>query len=97
MYELGGGVLLGTMPRERASLRDAHPSQERRADKSRTKWMIAKRRGGGEQVPLERLLLETDSPDGLPKLASPEMGGQLKRCCPVDANGGTSNHPSNLR
>lgn len=50
-----------------------------------------------EQVPPERLLLETDAPDGLPKLASPDMVRQLKQGSPSNANGEASNHPSNLR
>ena len=50
-----------------------------------------------EQVPLDRLLLETDSPDGLPALQRRQGLAQgLVTAAGTDGNG-CLNHPANLR
>ncbi len=49
------------------------------------------------QIPLERLLLETDAPDGRPRLGSPYQ----ERLLNIQSQGGAAdeelNHPANIR
>lgn len=49
------------------------------------------------QVPLERLLLETDAPDGKPHLGEPYQQNLLSFQGQGDSNQHDLNHPANIR
>ena len=56
-------------------------------------WMIAE----AAQVPLDRLLLETDSPDGLPALLTRHTAKQEVLTVPGSDRNEDGNHPANIR
>lgn len=49
------------------------------------------------QIPLDRLLLETDAPDGRPRLGEPYQERLLSTADKQEDDQNVSNHPANIR